>query len=105
MKIKSLRFREITPALILLLFFTAGCDGLFPTQTKPNVPPDHNVNYGGFLHKGEEGADECGDCHGHDLKGRVYNYNGTLVITQSCYQCHGNVWERRGGGDSVKSNF
>lgn len=104
MKIKNFRFLGIFPAIILMLSFYIGCDGLFPTQTKPNVPPDHNTNYGGFMHIGQEGADECDHCHGHDLRGQVYTYNGTLVITPSCYQCHGNVWERRGGEGGVKDS-
>lgn len=89
-------------SFVIFLYIYQGCDGIFPTQSKPNVPPDHNVNYGGYLHIGErEGGnevDDCNDCHGNDLRGQVYNYNGHLVITPSCYQCHGAVWEREGGG-------
>jgi hypothetical protein len=100
MKIKNIKYYLVFIGIVIFFLTYEGCDGLFPTQTKPNVPPDHNVNYGGFLHIGGEGADECGECHGSDLRGHVYNYNGTLVIAPSCYQCHGNVWERRreGGG-------
>ncbi len=98
MKIKNFRFLGIFLVIALMISFYIGCDGLFPSQTKPNVPADHNTNYGGFLHKQVEEVSSCEECHGNDLKGQVYNYNGTLVITQSCYQCHGNVWERRGGG-------
>lgn len=82
---------------LFLMFFTVySCDGIFPSQSKPNVPPDHTRNIGGALHKGDGGGDaddDCNECHGSDLRGQVYNYNGTLVITSSCYQCHGNVWE------------
>lgn len=90
-------------AFILISFFYQGCDGIFPTQTKANVPDDHTSNYGGFLHRGDEeegGGDElddCEECHGYDLRGKIYNYNGTLIVTSSCYQCHGNVWEEEGG--------
>jgi hypothetical protein len=84
---------------IVLTFISQGCDGIFPTQSKPNVPPDHTSNFGGYLHKGEgEGGgdadDDCEECHGNDLRGKLYNYNGNLIITSSCYQCHGNIWER-----------
>lgn len=98
MKFKNIRLYLIFTLVLASVLTYTGCDGLFPTQTKPNVPPDHNVNYGGFLHIGGVGAEGCGQCHGSDLRGHVYNYNGTLVIAPSCYQCHGNVWERRGGG-------
>jgi len=85
-------------AFVLLSFFYHGCDGIFPTQTKPNVPDDHIYNWGGFLHKGDEGGggdagDDCEECHGNDLKGKLYNYNGTWIVTSSCYQCHGKIWK------------
>ena len=83
---------------LLMTFIYQGCDGIFPSQTKANVPDDHNSNYGGFMHKGEDeggtGESECGECHGDNLRGKLYNYNGTLIVTSSCYQCHGKVWER-----------
>jgi hypothetical protein len=87
---------------IIMSFFSQGCDGIFPAQSKPNVPSDHNSNFGGFLHKGESeggtGEGECGECHGDDLRGKLYNYNGTLIVTSSCYQCHGKVWDRNING-------
>jgi len=67
-------------------------------EPKANLPSDHNTIYGGFLHKSIKrgnGASDCKQCHGQNLKGQVYNYNGTLVITQSCYECHADLW---GGG-------
>ena len=86
---------------VLIIGYSA-CDGIFPSQTKANLPSDHNSSFGGFMHKsirrGESGSD-CEQCHGHDLRGQVYNYNGTLVVTQSCYQCHGNIWEGGNGGN------
>ncbi|MDD5362029.1 MAG: hypothetical protein PHN88_07840 [Ignavibacteria bacterium] len=80
-----------------------GCDGLFPSASKPTVPGDHTVNYGGFLHKGGESGngkgitpDECEDCHSLDLKGKVSKINGVYTWAPSCLQCHGEVWKRGG---------
>lgn len=83
-------------ASFLLFMSFYSCDGIFPSETKSNVPSDHSNNRGGAFHKGEDDADDCKECHGNDLRGKVYNYNGTLVVTSSCYQCHGDVWEGRG---------
>jgi hypothetical protein len=86
---------------ILFMVYSA-CNGIFPTQTKSNLPADHNSTFGGYFHKsikrGGEASD-CEQCHGHDLRGQVYNNNGTLIVTQSCYQCHNNLWEGRNGGN------
>ena len=78
------------------------CDGLFPSATKSNVPGDHTTNYSGFLHKGGRdgsGPDACGPCHTADLRGKVSLINGVYTWANSCYQCHGNVWERNGNGN------
>ncbi|MEO8512459.1 MAG: hypothetical protein ABI543_02755 [Ignavibacteria bacterium] len=101
---KLMFFNRVLPILtaFLMLFALYSCDGVFPSESKSNVPSDHTRNRGGAMHKGEEGSDECNECHGNDLRGQVYNYNGTLVVTSSCYQCHGNVWEGGGGGGDKK---
>ena len=86
----------------LLLFIYSACDGIFPSQSKSNLPADHTFSAGGFLHAPIERNDiggDCEHCHGNDLRGGVYNNNGTLVVTQSCYQCHGNIWEGGNGGN------
>jgi hypothetical protein len=85
----------ILPAFLLIASFYS-CNGIFPSEPKSNVPDDHNNNYGGAMHKRVDDAGDCEECHGNDLRGRVYNYNGTLIVTSSCYQCHGNIWEGRG---------
>jgi hypothetical protein len=101
--VKTAKLGYILFFTVILALLTAAwaCDGIFPTQTKVNLPSDHNSSYGGYMHKGirrgESGSD-CEECHGHDLRGQVYNYNGTLVVTQSCYQCHGNIWDEGIGG-------
>lgn len=85
----------------LMLFVFYSCDGIFPSQAKSNVPEDHNNNFGGAMHKGDRDVDDCDNCHGSDLRGQVYNYNGTLIVTSSCYQCHGNIWENGGGNKKL----
>ncbi|NOS86689.1 MAG: hypothetical protein HOP31_16270 [Ignavibacteria bacterium] len=97
MKVMSPAKIYLLIASILMFFSFHSCDGIFPSQSKSNVPSDHNNNHGGAFHKGEDDSDDCDECHGNDLRGKVYNYNGTLVITSSCFQCHGNVWEGEGG--------
>lgn len=97
MIIISIRKVFILFTAFFLLFTLYSCDGIFPSESKYNVPPDHDNNRGGAFHKGEDDTDDCDECHGNDLRGKVYNYNGTLVVTSSCYQCHGNVWEGEGG--------
>jgi hypothetical protein len=90
--------------LILFLLYYFGCDGPFPSQSKPDVPADHNFNYNGVLHAdvknvgGAKDAEDCTECHGSDLRGGVKLINGTWVYAPSCYQCHSNIWEGRGGG-------
>ncbi len=98
MKILSFTKAYLLLVSFLLLTGIYSCDGIFPSETKSNVPSDHTNNRGGALHKGERETDDCKECHGNDLRGKVYNYNGTLIVTSSCYQCHGDVWE--GNGDS-----
>jgi hypothetical protein len=102
MKVPTSKKFLFIAASIIMIFIYASCDGIFPSQTKDNLPADHNSSYGGYLHKGgnrETEIDDCKHCHGNDLKGQLYNYNGTYVVTQSCYQCHGTVWERNNGGN------
>ncbi|MCE1164267.1 MAG: hypothetical protein LWX07_02560 [Bacteroidetes bacterium] len=86
-----------------------GCDGIFPSASKSNIPSDHTVNYGGFLHKGGSGQervspDECSDCHTTDIRGKVSLINGVYTWANSCYQCHGAVWER-GGQNGNKTSY
>ena len=102
MKILSFKKIFLGFSSILLIFALYSCDGIFPSQTKSNVPDDHTNNRSGALHKGDRESDDCKDCHGNDLRGKVYNYNGTLVVTSSCYQCHGDVWEGRGDKKLLK---
>jgi hypothetical protein len=93
----------LIPSILFLLYFLS-CDGPFPSQSKPNVPADHNRNYNGVLHAGEgEGgggkdAEDCNECHGSDLRGGIKQINGVWRYAPSCYQCHGNVWEGNNGG-------
>ncbi|MEO8664972.1 MAG: hypothetical protein ABI462_05695 [Ignavibacteria bacterium] len=82
--------------IILISFFLYyyGCDALVSNQSKPDVPPDHQNLIGGFLHlQGERNADGCSDCHGDDLRGSVATLNGRYIWVQSCYQCHGKLWD------------
>ncbi len=85
------------------LFLLSGCDGLFSTNPKKDIPSDHVNSLGGALHKGndreEMTPDECDDCHTTDLRGKVSLINGVYKWANSCYQCHGAVWERNGGGN------
>ena len=97
MKVLRILKASLILSSLILAIGLYSCDGIFPSESKPNVPSDHNRNHGGAFHKGEDETDDCEECHGNDLRGKVYNYNGTLIVTSSCYQCHGNVWE--GGGD------
>jgi hypothetical protein len=82
---------------------SSGCDGLFSTNPKKNIPTDHTNSISGALHKGNNRQDmtpdECGDCHTTDLRGKVTLINGVYTWANSCYQCHGALWERNGGGN------
>src|SRR5690348_1036152 len=90
--------------LSLLLILRLSSCSFLPVQSKPDVPSDHTNNRGGFLHKNNaQDVEDCADCHGSDLKGGVYFTNGRNIVTQSCYQCHGNIWEGRGNGSSNPS--
>jgi len=86
------------------IFFSSGCDGLFSTNPLKTVPSDHTNNISGALHKGSSRQDmtpdECNDCHTTDLKGKVSIINGVYTWANSCYQCHGALWERGGGGNN-----
>ena len=88
----------------------SGCDGLFSTTpSKSVVPADHTNNINGALHKGnnreEMTPDACGDCHSTDLRGKMSLINGVYTWANSCYQCHGAVWERIGGGKLEKKRY
>jgi hypothetical protein len=82
---------------------SSGCDGLFSTNPKKNIPSDHVNSIGGALHRGssreEMNPNECDDCHTTDLRGKVSLINGVYTWANSCYQCHGALWERNGGGN------
>lgn len=85
----------ISIILISSLFFH-GCDSLVSNQSKPEVPADHDILHGIFLHKkGERTAEGCDECHGQDLTGGVQTYEGRYIFVQSCYQCHGELWDGR----------
>jgi hypothetical protein len=102
MNFRKCKYLFLLVCFFISLSFYSACDGIFPSQTKSYLPSDHNSRLGGYYHKPinrNGGADECNECHGRDLRGAVYNFNGTLVFAQSCYQCHGNVWEDNGGGE------
>lgn len=101
---KKIVFNIVLITLPVILF---GCDGLFPSAPKTTIPSDHTSNISGALHKGGEREnmkpDECDDCHSTDLKGKVSIINGVPTWANSCYQCHGAVWERNGNGGN--NNF
>ena len=81
----------------------SGCNNIFPTAPRSAVPADHTNNINGALHKGtnrnDMTPDECSDCHSIDLAGQVSFINGQYIWANSCYQCHGAVWERNGNGN------
>jgi hypothetical protein len=88
-----------------LLVFYSACSMIVSPSSKANLPSDHSSSFGGFFHasiRRGESADACKTCHGQDLKGGVYNSNGTLVVTQSCYECHSNIWEGNIGNGGSK---
>jgi len=101
-------FRLYIPAgIAMLVFFTLlfSCDGVFPTQSKPDVPRDHTQKISGVLHKSGlfeplERAHGCttASCHGNDLRGGVAVTSDRQIVVSSCYQCHAALWE--GGEDS-----
>ena len=91
---------------VILVIALSSCDGIFPTQTKPPVPSDHTDNISGAFHRPEpKSADGCTDCHGSDLHGGLAEINGQLVYANSCYQCHGALWENGGGGGLIKEKI
>lgn len=80
-----------------LLYFYS-CDALVSNQSKPDVPADHTILHGIFLHKaGENEAEGCEECHGEDLTGGVQLLDGRQIYVQSCYQCHDNLWDDNEG--------
>ena len=84
-----------------LLIMYSACGLVNTPSSKANLPSTHSSSFGGFFHapiRRGESADGCKECHGSDLKGGVYNDNGILVITQSCYECHSNIWDGGNGG-------
>ena len=100
MKLKFLVFYIF--CFFCLMAFSS-CDGIFPTATKSNLPEDHSTLYGGFRHKTSNGKiniNDCTSCHSiEQLSGKVTIINGVNTWANSCYQCHGNLWERRGNGE------
>jgi hypothetical protein len=87
--------------------FLLSCDGLFPSQSKPDVPPDHTQKISGFLHKpglfdplDERNGCMTASCHGDDLTGGTAISSGRHIAVSSCYECHGAVWE--GGEESER---
>lgn len=94
---------KLSILILLSLFFIlsiSSCDGLFPTAPKSNIPDDHTAVYGGFYHKSfehREDISDCLTCHTLELQGKLSIINGVNTWANSCYQCHGNVWEREGG--------
>ncbi|HEY5125258.1 MAG TPA: hypothetical protein VIK14_16125 [Ignavibacteria bacterium] len=102
------KLQKLLIVLLLILFVSVfyGCDGMFPTSPKSAIPTDHTNNIKGALHKGEGGGggkslnpDECNDCHSlDDIRGKISLINGIPTWAPSCYQCHGALWNRNGGG-------
>jgi len=92
----------INSVLLILPVILFGCDGIFPTAPKSTLPSDHTTSFSGVLHKGGSrenmNPDECGDCHTTDLRGKVSIINGVSTWANSCYQCHGALWQRNGNG-------
>ena len=89
----------IFSGFICSFYALEGCDGLFPSETKPTIPSDHSDNISGAFHKPEPAnVEDCKECHGNDLKGGIAELEGVRVYANSCYQCHGDIWTNRGGG-------
>lgn len=87
--------------ILILSILLLSCDGIFPAQSKPDVPQDHTLKISGALHK--EGLFEPLDldtgcttavCHGNDLQGGTVVSNKRHITVSSCYECHGALWER-----------
>lgn len=86
-------------SFFLACLFIVGCDGPFPSTTKPNVPDDHTENIKGVFHKkGYEfpfkESSGCSEttCHQPDLDGGVADVDGRIAIAPSCFQCHETLW-------------
>lgn len=89
-----LRYYFIFSVVLISLLYIYGCDTIVSSQSKPDVPADHTILHGIFLHKsGENEAEDCDDCHGEDLKGGVQLLGTRYIYTESCYQCHGQLWD------------
>ncbi|HMS66479.1 MAG TPA: hypothetical protein PKD83_14645 [Ignavibacteria bacterium] len=83
-------------SILFIILYFYGCDSLVSNQSKPEVPADHTILHGIFLHKdGERSAAGCDECHGQDLRGGVQTYDGRYIFVQSCYQCHDQLWNTR----------
>lgn len=89
-----IRFYFLFVIILSTILYICGCDTLVSNQSKPDVPADHDILHGIFLHKrGEKEALGCDECHGSDLTGGVLSLNGKYIFVQSCYQCHGQLWD------------
>ncbi|MBK8552427.1 MAG: hypothetical protein IPL53_15700 [Ignavibacteria bacterium] len=90
-----IRYYILFTIIISSLLYYYGCDSLVSNQSKPDVPADHTILHGIFLHKpGENEAEGCNECHGEDLTGGVQTLDGRFIYTQSCYQCHDQLWDQ-----------
>ena len=105
---KLIKYKRIliTVFLFTLLVIVYSCDGIFPTEPKNSLPPDHTRNIDGAYHRevGKEKIEieDCYECHTEDIKGMVIIYNGEKRWTPSCLQCHGPLW-KEDGKESIKN--
>lgn len=91
-----IRYYILFVIFLCTLLCIHGCDSLVSNQSKPDVPLDHTILHGIFLHKtGENEAAGCEECHGLDLTGGMQILNGRYIYVQSCYQCHDQLWNRK----------
>ncbi len=74
-------------AILLLVSLTLSC--------QPQAV-DHDLDLGGVGHSDllPKGVEKCDHCHGSNLQGRTHrDVYGQLETTNSCYECHGNMWD------------
>jgi len=56
---------------------------------------NHDLDLGGVGHSTllPRGVEKCENCHGQELRGKRFrDMTGQITSSDSCYDCHGNLW-------------
>lgn len=90
--------------LYISVLMMLSCEDGFPTENKKNLPEGHTKLIGIAFHKKgykepfaydmSRGEANCAGakCHHSDLRGGMAESDGMKLISPSCFQCHGDLW-------------